>query len=179
MFKIYRVPKWFELGYLRTPLLLFRADLDQCRLVPKLLLGRLGQPALILRLCASPLGERTNLGPLARGPVFPPSAVLRPKRQCRRLVLSPRPRLLAPSRGSTARHSARPSEILLVESVWVDVGGILNPDHLSAKSAAASKRKVRSRPGNGHDNPFQCFNKHETLEKEGIEFEATCSQFSS
>ena len=81
--------------------------------------------------------------------------------------------------GSTARHSARPSEILLVESVWVDVGGILNPDHLSAKSAAASKRKVRSRPGNGHDNPFQCFNKHETLEKEGIEFEATCSQFSS
>ena len=36
--------------------------------------------------------------------------------------------------GSTARRKARPSKKLLVEGVWVDVEGVLNPCRPSAES---------------------------------------------
>ena len=58
-------------------------------------------------------------------------------------------------------------------------GGILNPDHPSAKSTAASKKKVGDRPEKGHDDPILCFSKYGALEDEGMEAEAACSHSSS
>ena len=58
-------------------------------------------------------------------------------------------------------------------------GGILNPGQTSAKSTAASKKKVGDRPGKGHDDPIQCFIEYGALEDEGMEVETACSQSSS
>ena len=65
---------------------------------------------------------------------------------------------------STAGGSARPSEKLLVEGLWVNVWGIFIPGLPSAKSKTASKKKAGYRPGKGHDDPIQCLNKCGTLE---------------
>ena len=65
--------------------------------------GKIGSADADARLCISPLGRRTNLGALARGPMLPPSAILRPKGRGRRAVSSPRPRLLAPGQGQWLR----------------------------------------------------------------------------
>ena len=102
---------------------MFLEHLDQRQFAPKLLLERLGQPALTPRLCESPLGGRTNLGSLVLG-------------QCSHQAPSfdlgdgveTSPESQAPTVGanswSTARHSACPSEMLLVEIVCVNVGRV-------------------------------------------------------
>ena len=114
---------------------------------------------------AQVLRRRTNMGPLTQGPVLRPSAILRPEGRDQIPVPSPRPRLLAPGRGQLLgtvpfhRISCwwRACE-------WMLEVGILNLCHPSAKYTTASKTKAGDRPGKGHDDPIQCFNKYGAVE---------------